>query len=1042
MPSSPRPTGKRGPEKFPPVTIPALVRFSLGLPMSRLTRCLVIAIFGVAYATSVRAEPTAEQLAFFESKVRPILIERCHKCHAGGKAKGELWLDAYDTMLSGGDSGPAVVPGKPDESLLIDAVRYESLEMPPSGKLSDDEIAILERWVADGAAWQQESATRPARAASEFEITEADRAHWSFQPLREPVVPQVADATWSAHPIDAFVRAKLDASGIAPNPLTGRRELIRRAFFDLIGLPPTPDEWTVWLNDNSADWYERLVDDLLARPQYGERWARHWLDVVRYAQSNGYERDDEKPYAWRYRDWVIQSLNADMPYDRFIREQLAGDELPDANHNSLIATGFYRLGVWDDEPDDKQMAEFDALDDVVNTIGASFLGLSIGCARCHDHKFDPLPQEDYYRLLACFRNVRPYAEPKPSLDDPVLMPLSPTADVALWQTTRDEQVRTLESKLAALSEQTAADAAECAIKKAEIETELKKLKESPPPFDWALAVREHGDQPPETHVLTRGQAAQPGKLARPGLPQIFTGEVQELSPQPSGTSSTGLRRAAAEWIASPDHPLTARVMVNRIWQHHFGRGLVVTTNDFGLAGLPPSHPELLDWLATRFIQDGWSIKKLHRLIMMSQTYRLSSQTDNPGAMTADPDNALLWRQSLRRVEAEAMRDAVLSVSGQLNPAMGGRGIFPRLSREVLAGQSRPGLGWELSSPDEERRRSVYIFVKRTMLAPILEGFDYTNTAQPIDSRPITTVAPQSLSMLNSRFMTEQSAALAARLRNEAGESPEQQVRRAYFLTLGREPSADELRLSQAHLSTMREKFAAAPLPLTIRPEAPSSISVGYFNKLQPDDFLSGPRAGWSYGRGDWVDLGEGILSFDVARGPFALCDQEPVQNTNIEARVLLHASSELGSIVYRGENRDGKLHGYELRFEPLRGTVGVYRVADETSTCLAKKQDSAPSGDWRQVRIEQQGARHRVWLDGATEPWIDVEDPAPLENAGSFGLRAWGSPISVEDVYLAHDGQRTRLDDHVVSAETMAERQALESFCLLMLNLNEFVYVD
>lgn len=1025
----------------PPVLFPAFVCDSQGLPMPHFARGCSGLILALVCAPRMLAEPTAEQLAFFESKVRPILVERCQKCHSGDQAKGELWLDSRDGAFTGGASGAAIEPGQPDASLLIGAVRYESLEMPPSAKLPDDEIAILERWVAEGAPWPAEASTRPARVADAFEITEADRAHWAFQPLRPPTIPTVQDAAWQENPIDAFVRAKLNERGIAPNARAGRRELVRRAFYDLIGLPPTPEEWTRWLNEPGEDWYERLLDDLLARPQYGERWARHWLDVVRYAQSNGYERDDEKPYAWRYRDWVIQALNADLPYDRFIREQLAGDELPDASATSVIATGFYRLGVWDDEPDDKQMAEFDALDDVVSTVGAAFLGLSVGCARCHDHKFDPLPQEDYYRLLACFRNVRPYEIPEQKLESPVLTPLASAAEVAQWTTSHDEQVRAIESRMAALAAEPVENEAECAMKKAALEAELKKAREAAPPFDWALAVREHGAAPPETHVLGRGQAAQPGKSVRPGLPRIFTGEVEDLSPLAASERSTGLRRAAAEWIAAPENPLTARVLVNRVWQHHFGQGLVSTANDFGLAGTPPSDPELLDWLAARFIQDGWSIKRLHKLIMTSETYRLSSDAKNEQAAAVDPDNQLLWRQRLRRVEAEAMRDAVLAVSGELNLAMGGRGIFPRLSREVLAGQSRPGLGWELSPPEEEHRRSVYIFVKRTMLAPILEGFDYTNTAQPVDARPVTTVAPQSLLMLNSRFMSEQSAALASRLRREAGDEPEALVRRAYFTVLGREPTDDELQIAQQHLAAMREALTSAPLPLTIRPEAPSSISVEYFHKLQPTDFLTGPAEGWSYGRGAWTDLGEGIITFDTARGPFVLRDGEPRGDFTFEAQVLLHANSELGSIVYRGVNRDGALRGYELRFEPVRAKVGLYRVGEDVA-CLAELADASPTGTWRQVKIEQAGRRHRVWLDGAAAPAMDVEDAAPLDERGAMGLRTWGSPLSVTDAYVAVGGERTRIDLAAEPAEAIAKRRALESFCLLMLNLNEFLYVD
>lgn len=629
-------------------------------------------------ATSALAEekPTPEQSRFFEEKVRPLLVERCFRCHAEKKHEGSLRLDARQTIVAGGDSGPAIVPGKPDESLLIEAVRYRSLEMPPDRRLPKGEVDVLVKWVQMGAPWPGSAGEKilvPRKPG--LEITDEDRSYWAFQPIRTPAVPR-ADSDWDDdNPIDAFVLDQLRRRGLAPSKPASKRQLARRLYFDLIGLPPTFEEVEQFVADDSPRAFARLVDRLLEKPQYGERWGRHWLDVVRFAQSNGYERDDEKPHAWRYRDYVIKAFNEDKPFDRFILEQLAGDELDDATLDSIIATGFYRVGVWDDEPDDKVAAVYEGLDDIVRTTGEAFLGLTIGCARCHDHKFDPIPQADYYSLLSFVRNVAPIGKDKSHTHwemDPtaIFTPLVTRESLDQWEQKR----KLLADQKAELEKQLSAEGTPKE-KQEELKKQIGELdKQMKPAWEMALSVREIGAKPRETRILIRGSHLTPGKAVQPAFLTVTDSPNPKLlSPETAPGSSlvqtlrsqgvqptTRRRRVLAEWIASPDNPLTARVIANRLWHYHFGRGLVSTPNDFGRTGQPPTHPKLLDWLASDLTENGWSLKHLHRRILLSKTWQQSSASspDHRGH-EVDPDNMLLWRQNLRRVESEVIRDSML-----------------------------------------------------------------------------------------------------------------------------------------------------------------------------------------------------------------------------------------------------------------------------------------------------------------------------------------------------------------------------------------------
>lgn len=679
----------------------------------------------------------AAATGFFESRVRPLLESRCLKCHGRDpKVRGNLRLDSREAILRGGDLGPAVTPDSPEESPLLQAIRYEGLEMPPSGKLPQAEIDVLSRWVKQGIPWPGEgrkapgSITLPPSVASSARPSGPER--WVYHAVKRPAVPPTRNREWVRNPIDAFILAGLESHDLEPVSPADRMVLIRRVTYDLTGLPPTPEEVDAFVSDCATDAYARLVDRLLASPRYGEAWGRHWLDLVRYAETNGYERDSAKPFAWRYRDYVIHSFNTDKPYDRFVREQLAGDEVNPNSAEGWIATGFYRLGIWDDEPADRPLARYDVLDGIVSTAGQVFLGLSINCARCHDHKKDPIPQRDYYRLLAFFNDI----------------------------TNQDGK-------------------------------NTRKLGTDGPEV---MCVREEGHA--DTHVLLRGNPNLLGPKVEPGVPEVLGASATTFATGP------GKRRALADWLTDRRNPMTARVLANRFWQYHFGRGIVPTPNDFGGLGEPPTHPELLDWLAAELMDGGWHMKRIHRMILLSNTYQMSSRATATN-LARDPGNERFWRYPMRRLRAEEVRDAILAVSGRLNSKEGGPSIRPPIPREVLASQSMPGNGWSVSSPEESSRRSVYIHVKRSLLVPILATHDLADTDSSCPVRYTTTVPSQSLGLLNGQFANEHAGHFARRLRRERPGDIAGQVRRALRLTTGSTPADDEVAADVAWIRSVR-----------------------------------------------------------------------------------------------------------------------------------------------------------------------------------------------------------------------------------------------
>ncbi len=654
----------------------------------------------------------------------------------------------------------------------------------------------------------------PKLRPRQFALTDEDHAYWAFQPVKAPAVPKEkfrGRAVTNA--VDAFHLAHLRSRKLEQNPAAMPRELVRRVYLDLTGLPPSPEEVAAFERDPGEAAWAALVDRLLASPHYGERWGRHWLDLVRYAESNGYERDGAKPHAWRYRDYVIDAFNADKPYDRFIREQLAGDELVEdelsqapqmtpAMREALIATGFYRLHVWDDEPDSTVVAEFDDLDDIMVTTGTAFLGLTIGCARCHDHKFDPLSQADYYSLLGFVRSIDGYGQHHTGGGGrgtgKITRPLATDSERRNWETSKQSRIKAAEARLAQAGEGDA---------RKDAEAELKAAREAAAPFDFALAIAENGPSPQATHVLYRGDAHSPRAEVNARFPAVLGLPEPEFPPRSGNAATTGRRRVLADWVASPANPLTARVFVNRVWQHHFGIGLVPTPDDFGRTGLRPSNPALLDFLAAEFVRGGWSVKRLHRLILTSRAYRMSSRAENRAARAADQDNTLLWRQNLRRVEAEVVRDTMLAVSGALNPKRGGPSVFPSLPREVHTTQDSAGKGWEDSPADEQNRRSVYLVVKRALKVPLLECLDFANSTSGTGTRPTTTVAPQALMLLNDSFVQTQAAAFAERIRREAGAKPEAQIERAFQLAVQRPPTKAETKAARDLLADQTQRAA-------------------------------------------------------------------------------------------------------------------------------------------------------------------------------------------------------------------------------------------
>ncbi len=736
----------------------------------------------------------------FAAQIQPILARKCYSCHGPDLQEGGLRFDDRETVLGKADSGKhAIVVGNAAASELLRRVTIDDEEerMPPQGKrLSEAEVAALKSWIDAGAEYAP---------------------HWAFQPIQRHEVPAVKDTSWLRQPIDAFVLSKLENNKLHPAEIADPADLVRRVYFDVTGLPPAPEVVAAWCQQWNDSSYERLVDQVLADPALGERWARTWLDVVRYAESNSFERDNPKPNAWKYRDYVISAFSSDKPYDEFVREQLAGDELKEVTPESLTATGYYRLGIWDDEPADPLQARFDEYDDILTTTSQAFMGLTLNCARCHDHKIDPLTQKDYYSMVALLRDVTSYADRS---DQTSNNQLDLSAEIGKQyeslQAERKEtekQIRKIEQDAIVKMEATDQRATEGEGRKKVLREKLRqyvdeatwaeyeKLKATEkqiaerqrdlPPRQRVLGLAKCDAQPPTTHVLTRGSPHAEADEVQPAFPKLLGGGTPDIPPAEPGARSAGRRRVLANWLTSKDNWMTSRVIVNRVWLYYFGRGIVRSPNNFGLMGEAPTHPELLDYLALDLMDHDWSLKRLHRMILLSSTYRMSS-AGNDHAMAQDPRNDLFWRQNVRRLSAEQIRDAVLAVTGQLNEQQYGESMYPTLSAEVLASQSKPGNGWDKSTAADQARRSIYIHVKRSLSVPMLSAFDFPDTDTTCEARFLTTQPAQALSMLNSDWMQEQAAALLARVQREVGNDVEAQASRCLELAIGRRGDREDI----------------------------------------------------------------------------------------------------------------------------------------------------------------------------------------------------------------------------------------------------------
>ena len=840
-------------------------------------------------------------MSTFEKDVRPILKAHCFHCHGEeGETKGGLDVRLARYLLKGGESGPAVVPGNAAASHVLELLKKG--EMPKGkGRLKDSEIAAIEQWIAGGA---KTSRPEPEKLGPEHAFTDEERAWWAFQPIKRPAVPGkagkgAATSAQGENAIDAFLKEKLDRAGLAFSSQADRVTLIRRASYDLTGLPPTPAEVDAFVNDASPLAWEKVIERLLASPHYGERWGRHWLDVAGYADSDGYtEKDTERPWSWKFRDYVIQSLNKDKPFDQFIQEQLAGDEMvpkpfkdlsPDAVEK-LAATGFLRMAADGTGTMNDKAAQNATIADTIKIVGTSLYGMTIACAQCHDHRYDPISQADYYRLRAVFepgfdttswrvpggRLVSLLTESERAEAARIEVEAKKLDDVRLKQ--QEEFITEVLEKELLKADEGSRDALRAAYRaavkdrtpdqvkllkawprvnqlsagslylydttnKTKHADTLKKMTEeatavraTKPKEEFLQAFAEMPKAPtavPATFVFHRGDHEQPKDKVLPSDLTIMAGTRKVEIPAKSATlPTTGRRLAFAQALTDGKHPLLARVLVNRAWMHHFGKGIVTSAGDFGHLGQMPTHPELLDWLASEFMAEGWSLKKLHRLIMTSEAYRQSSTRD-ANRDRIDPDNALLSRMNVRRVEAESLRDAMLAVSGRLLPKLYGKPVpvMPNEEGQIVLGVDTSDTAGRPTSKfvplnGEEARRSVYVQARRTRPLGMLETFDAPSMMEAnCSERPSTTVSPQSLLLMNNGYMREYAQHFATRLQQEAPGDVTAQVRLAFRLSYGRDPGAADVAQTARFVEEQVSYYKTHPAPLEYAVGAPSKTNA-------------------------------------------------------------------------------------------------------------------------------------------------------------------------------------------------------------------------
>lgn len=1012
-----------------------------------------------------------EAIKFFENEVRPLLAKRCYECHGEKKQKGGLRADHIAHLKAGGDSGPALVPGKPDESPMIEAIRYKDpdFQMPPKEKLQDKEIAILEKWVALGAPWPETDKVVESKGG----FSDEQRKFWSFQPLSDPKPPELSSA-WVRSDIDRFVAKKHAEQKLDPAPEADRRELVRRVYFDLHGLPPTKEQSDAFINSTDSQAYEKLIDELLASPRYGERWAQHWLDLVRYAESDGYNQDAYRPAAWPYRDWVINALNKDMPYDQFVREQLAGDEIAPKNPDVLVATGYLRNGIYEHNQRDVK-GQWDLIvNDMTDNAGEVFLGLSYGCARCHDHKFDPILQKDYFRLKAFFSPVHWRDDLKLVTDDvtarydeqyakweaatadiraqidamtkPLIEPKIRksyerfTEDLRAMIDKNPEDRTALERQLAGLCvRQYKTDTGNLEplniLKKDEEKARYKELEAQLKQFDNIKPA-----PLPDAFVVTDATAAAPATLlkTRKGETEIAPGFLTLLAPDEPKIApmekSTGRRTVLANWITRPDNQLTTRVIVNRVWHYHFGRGLVATPSDFGKLGELPSHPELLDWLARRFVAGGWSLKKLHREIMLSATYRQTAHREVPAlAAKIDPANKYLWRFNPRRLDAEQVRDAMLVASGELDLKAGGASV-------------------DANTP----RRSIFTIKKRNSQNELLRSLDAPAGFASICERQSTTTPTQALLLVNGDWPIARARKLGSRVTS---------IDQAWQYALGRSPTPKEAEIAAAFL----KKRAEANEPLA-PPTAADLANASQFKDNTAQERLVA-RTTEKEGDEFTVEAVVKLDSIDVNAAVRTIASRWNGGKENVEAfGWSLGVTGEKSRFKPRnliiqsvGDDENANI-AYEVVPSDLRIELGVsYHVAAMVScsahTVTFRVHELSKPNTPILTSVAQFGVRAKLsegssslvigglnkrspghqW-DGRIEAARVVEGILPVEQLSSDptkwqeSLVAWNAKVG-PGAQLAWAGSETNGE----TADPM--RQAMADLCHVLLNANEFFYL-
>ncbi len=1012
---------------------------------------LVIRITLIALAVLIR--PVAGQTdPDFDRDVAPVLLSRCLECHQNNNPSGGLSLETAADQRRGGDSGPALIPGNAAGSLLL--ARVLAAEMPPPANgharpLPPSEVDVLRRWIDQGAK------VPAGRVLDLFEKTLTSRGGrdwWSLQPLKtaQPPLPSAVPwNTWQSHPIDRFLAAGLQQHQLTPAPAATARELVRRLSWVVTGLPPLQSDMELAAAADRAGQggltaiqYQQLVDRLLASPHYGERWARHWLDVVRYADTSGYERDQPKPFAWKYRDWVVQALNADLPWDQFVRLQLAGDEVPNRSEQTVIATGFLRLGTWNDEPNDPEDYVYERLEDLVHTTSSAFLGLTVKCARCHDHKFDPIPQSDYYRFAAAF-----------------------------WPGPLKAGSRTLLG---------GPDAAALGY---------------PEVLGWTDLTR----QPQPLHVLKNGERHRPLQAVSAGPLSCLPAPGRSDFAAADTGSTTRLRLQLADWIASPQNALAARVIVNRLWMHHFGEGLVRSTSNFGFTGDQPSHPELLDWLARELLRSGGSLKHMHRLILTSAAWGQSAQhPQEQHCSSIDAGNRWLWRANRRRQDAESLRDAFLVASGELDRRTGGPGFVPTLSTDALEGLSKKDAAWTASPPAEQLRRSLYMYLQRSLQPPMMTTFDQCDTTISCGRRDVSIVAPQALTLLNNQFMHQRAEALAATTAPVPGQAA--QVRHIWQAILQRQPDEQELSDSLQHLATQKRLLAeslrtaaagkqnslparvapavaavcrqiAAPaehVPLATEVRLLLDASTGI--QLSPDGsvelWLSRDTAGRTAtqpvparrpmlsklpgnnhaavefnGRDSFLQLGTGLLDQDEFTA-FAVATDR--------------AAAGHRELLSNWSGRDG--NSTESLFVGLTGER-AFRLSDALSGVGELQQGDQPflltAANGPNGAVLFQGLRQAAFQSARLPP-RRLDTPWVIGQQGNIEGEYWHGHLSLLVVFerQLNPDERLAVQTAISSRFSMPlqaqptaepaspEQLALASLCLVLLNTNEFAFID